>query len=364
MTKVRCMVVGIRNSERKVTMKTACLLQLTRRQCSRLWNLRTIRLLLLWLGAMSLAASGFAARPNPSPEPIDKDVRYVDCASSNKLINSINAALASLDPSEDDTIHVKGACTENVSITGFDRLKLIAQNGASITDASGDTAPVVSIDNSLRVSVQGFAINGSGPNAQTEVIDCTFSHCFFSGNTVQGGSDGVDVFRGARASFQQDVFHDNNNGAGIFVGQDAFALAIGVTSQRNGQGANVAGGFLQINSSTVQNNLGAGIVVRLGGKVNMFASAVTGNGASGIRVVGHSTLQLGAPSGTAGSSVTNNQGVGIQVMDLSFANFTEGVFNIVKNNLGVEDVLCSPQFPATRGALTNIGGGRTNCVEP
>jgi hypothetical protein len=350
--------------ESEVTMKTARLLQLTKRQYSRLWNLRTILSLPLFLGAMSLTASVFAAPPNPSPDLIDKDVRYVDCASSNKLINSINSALASLDPSQDDTIYVKGACSENVTITGFDRLKLIAQNGASITDASGDTAAVVSIDDSLRVSVQGFVINGRGSNAQTEVIDCTFSHCFFSGNTVQGGSDGVDVFRGARASFQGDVFQDNNNGAGIFVAQDAFAVAIGVTSQRNGQGANVGGGFLQINSSTVQNNLGAGIIERLGGTVNMFTMTVTGNGASGIRVSGHSTLQLGSPSGTAGSSVTNNRGAGIQVMDLSFANFPDGVFNMVKNNAGVEDVLCSPQFPATRGALTNIGGGRTNCVEP
>jgi hypothetical protein len=69
----------------------------------------------------------------------------VICSSSNQPVNSINAALASLDPSEDDTIDVRGACKENVTITGFDRLKIIAQNGASISDASGGILAVVTI---------------------------------------------------------------------------------------------------------------------------------------------------------------------------------------------------------------------------
>jgi hypothetical protein len=212
--------------------------------------------------------------------------------------------------------------------------------------------------------VQGFIINGNGSNAQTEAIDCTFSYCAFSGNTIQGGSDGVDVFNGARASFHGDVLQ-NNNGAGIAVARNGFVLANGVTSQGNGQGANVAGGFLQIISSAVQNNFGPGIVVRLNGTVNMFTSTVTGNAGNGINVIGHSTLQLGFPgNGGPGSSVMSNSGAGIMVKDLSFTNFPEGVFNVVKSNLGGTDVVCNPQFPATRGAITNIGGGTTNCVEP
>jgi len=277
---------------------------------------------------------------------------------------TISGVLAHLDPTEPHTIRVSGTCKENVNITGFDRLQLIAQNGASITDASGDTAAVISIDNSTRVSVQGFTINGNGPNAQTEVIDCTFSYCAFSGNTVQGGIDGVDVFRGARASFHGDVLQNNNNGAGLVVGQNGFVLANGLTTQGNGQGANVAGGFLQNNNSTVQNNFGPDIIVHLNCTVNMFTSTVTGNGSNGINVIGHSTLQVGSPRGVTGSSITNNTGAGIVIKDLSFANFQNGVSTVVKSNLGGTDVLCSPQFPATRGALTNIGGGTTNCVEP
>ena len=347
-------------------MKSKSIWQLRNTKHSLPGNLRSILPLLLMLGGIFLPVNVLAAGPSPSPDSSDTDVRYVDCGSTNKPINSINNALASLDPSEDNTVYVKGACKENVNVVGFDRLKLIAQNGASISDASGDTAAVLSIDNSTRVSVQGFTINGSGPNALTEAIDCTFSYCAFSGNTVQGGADGIDVFGGARASFSGDMFQ-NNNGGGIVVSQNGLVVAIGVTLRKNGQCANVAGGFLQLNSSTVQNNFGPGIVVRLGGTVNMFTSTVTENGGNGVNVTGHSTLQLGFPgtgNGGPGSSVTNNSGAGIVVMDLSFANFVQGVSNVVTGNLGGTDVLCSPQFPATRGAHTNIGGGSTNCVEP
>jgi hypothetical protein len=61
-------------------------------------------------------------------------------------------------------------------------------------------------------------------------------------------------------------------------------------------------------------------------------------------------------------AITANSGVGVAVSDLSFALFTGGT--TVTGNASGTDVLCLPQFPATRGALANIGGGITNCVEP
>jgi hypothetical protein len=320
-------------------MKTASSLQRATRGRSRHWNWRTILPLLLSLASISFPAIVLAA-PQRS-DSIDKDVRPVICGSSNQPFSSINAALASLDPSEDDTIYVRGACKENVTITSFDRLKMIAQNGASISDASGGTLAVVTISDSTRVSLQGFTINGSGPNDQNDGIDCIASTCSFSGNTVQSAADGVNIFWGGRAFFDGDVIQ-NNTGYGIFVVQSTFALADRVTVQSNaGSGIFLsAGAVLQLNNSAVQNNAGNGIEVR-----------------------SHATLELGHV-GVQGSSITANQGAGMLVMDLSFARFSPGVSNIVKNNLGGTDVLCSPQFPATRGALTNIGGGTTNCVEP
>jgi hypothetical protein len=257
-------------------------------------------------------------------------------------------------------VAVSGTCHENVVIRGFDRLTLIATPGTSINDASGGTADVITINDSSRVFLQGFTINGSGGN---NVIDCVDSNCSFAGNTVQGAaSTGVFVNR-ARVSLSGDVIQDLA-GDGMFVGFDASVQADGVTIQRNaGAGVNGVSGTLIITNSTVQNNAGDGIDVLQHGTAALSHTTVTGNGGNGISVLGSSTLQVGIFGELKGSSITANQGAGVFVRDLSFARFTSGVPNVVTNNLGGTDVMCSPQFPATRGAL-RIGGGTTNCVEP
>jgi len=58
--------------------------------------------------SVDIPGERFAALPNASADPIEKDVRYVECGSSNKQINTINGALASLDPSEDNSVYVRG----------------------------------------------------------------------------------------------------------------------------------------------------------------------------------------------------------------------------------------------------------------
>src|SRR3974390_1661508 len=86
---------------------------------------------------------------------------YVHCGASSGL-NSIGAALKALQHSEDSgpsTINVSGACHENVLIQNIDRLTVAGSHGASITDASGDTADVVDIRNS-NVTITGMTIDG------------------------------------------------------------------------------------------------------------------------------------------------------------------------------------------------------------
>lgn len=316
----------------------------------------------LLIAGISLPANGRAAQPNPSGDSADKGVRYVNCGGSNKHFNSINTALASLDPSENNTIYVRGACNENVNITSFDRLTLIAQDGASITDASAGALPAISITDSGRVSIQGFTVNGDGnPNDQFAVINCTGSTVYFSGNTVQnGGFDDVDFYLGSKATFNGDVIQ-NAVGDGIFVGQNSTVTATNVTIQGiTGTGAEVdVSSFFVIRGSLVQNNT-VGIQIYLNGTVRLAHTTITGNTGDGIDAIDHSTLVLGGGP----SSITGNGGVGILIKDLSFASFEAPPTHVVTGNAGSEDVLCSPQFPATRGALTNIGGGKTNCVEP
>jgi hypothetical protein len=57
-----------------------------------------------------------------------------------------------------------------------------------------------------------------------------------------------------------------------------------------------------------------------------------------------------------------NGGSGVLIKDLSLGFFGPG--GNVTGNLGGTDVVCALQFPGARGALKNIGGGTTNCVEP
>lgn len=286
----------------------------------------------------------------------------VNCnSSSENTLPTITTALARLNTVGPNTVTVSGACHENIVIHSFDRLTLTANPGASITDASGGAADVISIDDSTRVFLQGFTINGSGGD---NAIDCVDSNCSFARNTVQGAaSTGVFVSR-ARVSFSGDVIQDVA-GDGMFVGFNASVQADGVTIQRNaGAGINGVSGSLLITNSTVQNNAGNGISVLQNAIAALNHTTVTGNGGHGISVVANSALQVGFFGTPVGSSITANQGAGVFVRDLSFVRFTLGVPNVVKNNLGAADVMCSPQFPATRGALTNIGGGTTNCVEP
>jgi Right handed beta helix region len=331
------------------------------RWCSPTASGLTILAVALWIGGISLPTNVRAAQPNRSGDRVDNDVKYVNCSSSNKRDNSINTALASLDPSENNTIYVRGACNENVNITSFDRLTLIAQDGASITNVSGGTLPTISITDSGRVSIQGFTVNGDGnPNDQFAVINVTGSTVYFSGNTVQGGdSDDIDFYLGSKATFNGDVIQ-NAVGDGIFLGQNSTVMADPITIQGiAGVGAEVdVSSFLLLRGSLVQNNT-IGITIYLNGTVRLAHTTITGNSGDGIDDIDHSTLVFGGGP----SSITANGGVGILVKDLSFATI-DGSPIVVTGNLGSEDVLCSPQFPATRGMLTSIGGGKTNCVEP
>ena len=107
-------------------------------------------------------------------------------------LSSIGAALQILqNPGSEGPkiLNVAGACRENVTINGFDRLTLLAAPGATISDASGGTADVLQVLDSSTVHIEGFIMNGS--------VSCLEgSHCVFVADTFQGSSgDGVQVSR-------------------------------------------------------------------------------------------------------------------------------------------------------------------------
>ena len=262
---------------------------------------------------------------------------------------SISGVLAHLDPTRPHTIRVSGTCKENVLIQSFDRLTLIANPGATITDASGGNTAVVDIEDSQRITLQGFTVNGGA----TGVVCGHHSFCHFKGNTIQGavnGNDGsgVDVQETSQATFDGDVIQFNS-----------------------GDGLDVADGSSDalVSGAKIQYNGGDGIFVGLNSTLRVNGTQIVGNSGGGVTIFNSSVVRFGAGRNPAnGNIITHNAGPGVLVRDVSFALFGPSGNMVIANNTSTGgtgfDVDCEPKLSATRGATSNIGGGTTNCVEP
>src|SRR5207248_3619626 len=113
----------------------------------------------------------------------------VNC-DKHESISKALSLLAKTNPQGPNKVIVSGACDGNLVIQSMDRLTLFTENGASITDGSGATLPVVDIEDSHSVTLQGFTINGGSGG----VLCNTTSVCYLTGNTIQDGAGtGVGV---------------------------------------------------------------------------------------------------------------------------------------------------------------------------
>jgi hypothetical protein len=286
----------------------------------------------------------------------------VDCNKGG----TIGAAIAKISkhtPLGPNLITVSGACHENVSVISLDNLTLQASKaGASISDASGGTLDTVVVDDAQRFAMNGFTINGS--------LDCVNNAvCRTQGNTIQNSQVGWGIrYSRAHGDSVSDVIQ-NSNGNGLQVVNDSRVGLIDDTVQNNaGNGAVVAdAAFLilvnSLTTTTITNNGGSGVVARDHGTLRLSVANISGNGNDGVRLLEDAVLTLDFVSPFF-NIITNNGNSGVHVGDLSFASFPGDGSAVVTGNLSGIDVLCSGQFPATRGALTNLGGGTTNCVEP
>jgi Right handed beta helix region len=293
-----------------------------------------------------------SAKP-AKPEDID-----INCNQPKTPSGSINSVLARLDPARTWILEVSGTCKENVVVQSFENLTLIAKPGASINDNSGGNLDVVDVFDTHEFSMQGFSVNGGSSG-----VGCgDYSLCRFSGNTVQGSTgDGIFVAR-SRASMQGDTLQ-NNAGRGLAVINGGVAITVGVNFQGNGAEGVVAnvGSTLIASNVISQNNSGAGIRVSNHSTLRLIDSTLTGNPGAGVSV--NSSSEANFVTNITGNVITGNGGPGVNLGDLSFGSFV-GTDHITGNNPGGFDVFCGPQFSATRGALTGIGGGLTNCSEP
>jgi hypothetical protein len=274
----------------------------------------------------------------------------VHCGGKGAL-STINGALKLLNPAGPNTLFVSGTCNENVIISGFGRLTLIGR-AASITDASGGTGFVVDIEDSKDITLQGFTINGGNIG----VFCFDFSVCRFAEDTIQGASVGVQVVQ-SRATFNSGTIQNNSNGLTSIESSSVRSNGGLLIQQNLSSGVVIASkGSFAAFGTTIQNNGGDGIESIEGASLVVGGSTITGN-LHGATILGKSDAWF-APSNV----ITGNVVDGVVVRDVSFALF-EPSSTITGNGSGV-DVSCQRQYPATRGALTNIGGGTTNCVEP
>jgi hypothetical protein len=278
-------------------------------------------------------------------------------------LNTINGALKVLIPQGPNTLTVYGTCTENVVIKSFDNLTLqAAPSGATINDASNGTANIFTIQDSTRITIQRFTINGG--------ILCTdHSLCRFNGNTIQGSSGtGVGLSR-SRATFTGNVIQ-NHPGNGLTLANASQAYTNGDTIQGNvGTGVFVSyGSFLVASATTVQGNSAFGLLIADNSTLNSAGgNMITANGDTGVLLI---RASMGAFSG--GDVITaNGQGLaeyggnGVSVWDLSLGRFLPDI-NVTGNISGI-DVECRGEFPGqvpVAVGLEFIAPGSTNCAMP
>jgi len=286
----------------------------------------------------------------------------VNCAAKEGL-HSIGAALKVLQNGaghEPSTINVFGACHENVVIQSLDRLTLNAVNGASVSDASGGKLDVIAVFDSRDVAINGFAINaGSDGVSGANGISCNdWSACRLALNVIQGAGSGAGfaVYQASEATVDSDTFQ--NNGVGLIVHSGTRVRPGGqarpITSRGNGVGIHIVRQAFVFVLATVENNSQQGVVVAFHSTLDLSGS-ISHNGDVGADVRESSAARF------TSAPITNNGGPGVLVEDLSMVTFSSAT---VTGNGGGTDVVCKPQFSATRGALSDIGGGTTNCVEP
>lgn len=313
------------------------------------WLLKTSVVALIVLVGMSAALAQAGGR-----DPVGNPTMKVDCSKKG----SINAALAMLSKigmTRGVTITVTGTCLEDVLVQGFDRLTLITTTGATIDDPSGGTNITVDIEDSRSVTLQGFTVNGGAEG----VLCGSFSVCYLNGNTIQSSlDDGLLVFAASNLNLSGNIVQ-NNSSRGMTVNLNSAANSDHDTfGGYTGSGIRANQGYVAAVTSTIQNNGTDGnsvIVARDHSAIRLISCTISGNAAAGVAVLG------GSEAGFDQSAVTGNGGVGGYVKDVSYACFFA---SNITGNLGGTDVSCRPQFPATRGALTDIGGGTPNCVEP
>ncbi|HSA91892.1 MAG TPA: right-handed parallel beta-helix repeat-containing protein [Terriglobales bacterium] len=286
-----------------------------------------------------------------SVQPAVAGVTSVNCDDPKK--NSINAALALLNPAVPNTLQVSGTCNEDVVVVSFQRLTMAGNPAATIHGS------LQAID-SPGFTIRDFTVTATGSLALVCGIDST---CFLTNVTVEDATSvGFFVTDRSKATLNGGTIR-NNPGRGVLViGASELTLLGGVIENNGASGIVVeehsflnAGLGSSLISPVIHNNVGNGIRAAVNSTVRISSSTVSGNGLDGLR------LETGSVGRLENSSITGNTGHGIRIGDQSLAWFRTAT-TVSGNN--PDQVTCDGQFAVTRG-FANATGATTNCsAEP
>jgi hypothetical protein len=285
----------------------------------------------------------------------------VNCDQPTSKLPTINSALKMLSGPVasvgTNTIQVVGACNENIAVDGLSNLTLTANNGASITDASGGTAPVIQVQRTTNFHLDGFAIRGGGGPLNAAITCIWTSTCYLSGNDVQSpGHVAINTAFGSFISLNHDMLEQSL--IGLFLHSSRAELVTVTLRNNTGVGLYaIESAFAAVAfSSAIDHNL-AGVLVTDHSTVEVDDSAITANNGNGMIVQSGSEVRFATVT-NAGSTISGNNGRGLVIDDLSFANFQAGN-TAVFGNAVQPDVACQGHFSAmSRNAVIT---GTTNC---
>jgi hypothetical protein len=281
---------------------------------------------------------------------------HVDCGNPLAKVKTIANGLKLLGNLHPVALLISGTCHENVVIQGLNGITLQGNPTATIDGGSDPNVGAVAIIGSLNIALNNLTITGGGPG-----IGCLgVSYCLLTGVTIEKSlGPGANVQAAARLEIQDSVIQNNTGpglaiaGVGAFFGGTITANGSDGVAMRNGGFFAASPSSLMPNPS-IQSNGGYGIRTTLHNTVTLDSTVITGNVLDGV------TLQINSAMTMFASSITNNGGHQVRIGDLSVVRFTGFQSNSI-TGANSPDVVCDPQFSATRQLAANVVGATTNC---
>jgi hypothetical protein len=304
----------------------------------------------------------------------------VDCSNGQ----SLNRTLAKLNTILPITVFVKGACSEYVQVTGFDKLTLIGLSGATLSQPTTGTgnflSAVLLIESSRSVTVGGFIIHANTSGGTGIGIGHGSTDIRLRNLKVQGGGEGIIVFENSQVSLAHVVGVDSGyTPLGVYDSSDVHVEHCLFNNPSGAQwhaGVDLGTSHLTIYATTIRNmqigiNAAAGSIVDVqsfttyfpaSGSTDVTIDNTAGTNFDGVDLSGGSSLNV------LGAKLAINQPgqpwggttAGVLVSDRSVLSSVNG--NLVINGSHGQGILVDNNSHATLAGASVTGSGHGGLV--